>query len=58
MERLLQIVCGLILLLLLYSLLDMLLPAGGIARFVRLVMGLALLAVAVAPLSRLPALVE
>ena len=58
MERLLQIVCGLILLLLLYSLLEMMLPAGGLSRFVRLVMGLALLAVAVAPLSRLPALVE
>ena len=58
MERLLQIVCGLILLLLLYSLLEMLLPAGGIARFVRLVMGLTLLAAVTVPLGRLPSLIE
>ena len=52
MERVVQIVCSLILLLLLYSLLELTLPGGNISRFVRLVMGLALLAVAVAPLSR------
>ena len=52
MERIVQIVCSLILLLLLYSLLELMLPGGNISRFVRLVMGLALLAVAVAPLSR------
>ena len=52
MERVAQIVCSLILLLLLYSLLELMLPGGNISRFVRLVMGLALLAVAVSPLSR------
>ena len=52
MERIVQIVCSLILLLLLYSLLELMLPGGNISRFVRLVMGLALLAVAAAPLSR------
>lgn len=58
MERLLQIVCSLILLLLLYSLLEMMLPSGVISRFVRLVMGLVLLAAVAAPLARLPALIE
>ena len=53
MERFLEIVCGLILLLLLYSLLEMILPEGGLSRFVRLVMGLTLLAVAVQPLARI-----
>ena len=52
MERIVQMVCSLILLLLLYSLLELLLPGGNISRFVRLVMGLTLLAVAVAPLHR------
>lgn len=59
MERFLEIVCGVILLLLLYSLLEMILPEGGLSRFVRLVMGLTLLAVAVQPLARaLPQLGE
>ena len=52
MERVVQIVCSLILLLLLYSLLELMLPGGNISRFVRLVMGLTLLAVAVSPLPR------
>ncbi len=52
MDAVLQIVGSLILLLLLYSLLEMLLPEGGLAPFVRLVMGLTLLAAAVTPLSR------
>lgn len=52
MERIVQMVCSLILLLLLYSLLELMLPGGNISRFVRLVMGLTLLAVAVSPLSR------
>ena len=58
MERLLQIVCSLILLLLLYSLLEMMLPAGSLSRFVRLVMGLTLLAAVTVPLGRLPSLME
>lgn len=58
MERLLQIVCSLILLLLLYSLLEMMLPPGSLARFVRLVMGLTLLAAVTVPLGRLPSLIE
>lgn len=52
MECLLQTVCSLVLLLLLYSLLEMLLPSGALSRFIKLVMGLTLLAAALLPLSR------